>query len=221
MFLFILFSCATPFLKVKSEVSFESTPTLMTTVFMNTVDERDGSNPFDMLEREDIDEVGQRMITKSVQMLDKQGFQVYLDKEKTQRFSLITDDVEAIGTSRGFFGGVWYCDDASTTVIDNNTIFDEPLISQVISTLDTERENEYFLFISATLTEKENYFIKRKIHLLIDYVIVNEVGIVVFRARGIGEGEKSFLFADKSKKSLTLAIDNAIRSVEEQAKQEL
>ena len=87
--------------------------------------------------------------------------------------------------------------------------------------LYTEKENEHFLFVSAKLSETEGFLVMRRVHLLIDYVILNESGIVVFRARGIGEGKQSFLFADKSRKSLSLAIENAIQSIEAQTKQEL
>ena len=222
MFLFLLVSCATPFIKVKSDALIQPAPTLMTTTVIKTVQDDAAVSMLDMVQSKDMDEVGFHLTTQSVEMLDKQGFQVYIDKEQAQSISVIKGDVAEAGKSLStFLGGVWFSKETSETVIDNNTILLEPYRNSLISKLNTEKENEHFLFVSASVRETESFLVMRKIHLLIDYVILNEAGIVVFRARGIGEGKQSFLFADKSKSSLSLAIDNAIRSIEAETKQEL
>jgi len=222
MFLFLLVSCATPFIKVKSDALIQPAPTLMTTTVIKTVQDDAAVSMLDMVQSKDMDEVGFHLTTQSVKMLDKQGFQVYIDKEQAQSISLIKGDVAETGKSLStFLGGVWFSKETSETVIDNNTILLDSYRNSLISKLNTEKENEHFLFVSASLRETESYLVMRNVHLLIDYVILNEAGIVVFRARGIGDGKQSFLFADKSKSSLSLAIDNAIRSIEAETKQEL
>ena len=222
MFLFLLISCATPFLKVKSDALVQPAPTLMTTTVINTVEDDAGVGLFDMVQSKDMDEVGFHLKTKSVQMLEKQGFQVFLDKEQAQSISLIKGDVAEAGKSLStFLGGVWFSKETSEVVIDNNTILLDSYRESLISKLNTEKENEHFLFVTANLSETESFWIMRQVHLIIDYVILNESGIVVFRARGIGDGKQSLLFADKSRTSLSFAIDNAIRSIEEETKQEL
>ena len=222
MFLFLLVSCATPFIKVKSDSLVQPAPTLMTTTVIKTVQDDAAVSMLDMVQSKDMDEVGFHLTTQSVKMLDKQGFQVYIDKEQAQTISVITGDVAEAGKSLStFLGGVWFSKETSEIVVDNNTILLDSYRNSLISKLNTEKENEHFLFVSASLRETESYLVMRNIHLLIDYVILNEAGIVVFRARGIGDGKQSFLFADKSKSSLSLAIDNAIRSIEAETKQEL
>ncbi|MAA80544.1 MAG: hypothetical protein CL916_14915 [Deltaproteobacteria bacterium] len=222
MFLFFLISCATPFLKVKSDALVQPAPTLMTTAVINTVDNDAEVDLFDMVQSKDMDEIGFHLMTQSIQMLDQQGFQVYLDKEQAQSLSLLKGDIAEAGKSLStVLGGVWFSKETSETVIDNNTILLDSYRNRLIGTLNTEKENEHFLFVSAKLSETEGFLVMRRVHLLIDYVILNESGIVVFRARGIGEGKQSFLFADKSRKSLSLAIENAIQSIEAQTKQEL
>ena len=222
MFFFLFISCVKPFLKVKSDALVDPAPTLMTTALINTVDENEGAGLFDMIQSKDMDEVGFHLTTESVKMLDKQGFQVYLDKEQAQSLSLIKGEVADVGKSLStVLGGVWYSKETSTTMIDNNTILLKSFRNNLVSKLNTDKENEHFLFVAASLNETESYLVMRNVHLLIDYVILNEAGIVVFRARGIGDGKSSFLFADKSKKSMNLAIDNAIRSIEAETKQDL
>lgn len=215
MFLFVLLSCATPFLKVKSDASVASAPTLMTTSFIRAVDENKRVNPFDVVRGEGMDGVGDHLTTQSIKMLGKQGFQVYLDKNHAQRLPIIEEDATAV------LGGLWYSKDTSTTIVDNDTILLEPFCSSLVYELNTQKEDEHFLFVSARLGEKETFLIMRSVYFLIDYVMINDSGNVVFRARGIGDGTRSFLFADKSKHSLKLAIDNAIRSIETQKRQEL
>ena len=159
--------------------------------------------------------MGVHLTAQSIELLDTQGFQVYLNKEQAQRLSLFEEDVSAV------LDGLWYAKDASKTILDNDMILMEPFCRSLVYELDTQKEGEHFLFVSARLGEKETFLVMRNVYILIDYVILNEAGSVVFQARGIGDGTRSFLFADKSKHSLRLAIDNAIRSIKMEMKQEL
>ena len=222
MFFLLLFACAKPFLKVKTDSLVVPAPTLMATASINTVDETQGSSLFDMIQSKDFDDVGYHLTTESIKMLDKQGFQVYLDKEQAEKLSVVKGETADLGKSiTTVLGGVWYSKETSTMLMDNNTILLPPFRTSIVSKLNTEKENEHFVFVSAQLSETEHFLFLRNVHLLIDYVILNESGTVVFRARGIGDGESSFLFANKSKNSLKLAIDNAIKSIEAEPKREL
>lgn len=221
MWLLFFISCAKPYLKINSEALVQPAPTLLTTVFIDTEDAAE-VDLTDMIQSADMDAVGFHLITQSISMLDKQGFQVYIDKEQAQSLSLLKGNWADSGKAlASVLGGVWFSKETATTKIDNNTIFLDGYAQGIVERVNTEKEQEHFLFVSAYVSEIPTSLFMRTPRILIDYVIFNEDARVVFRARGIGQGSTSILFLNKSKKSLSIAIDEAIQSIEQEIKQEL
>ena len=223
MFLLFLISCAKPFLKVKTDALVQPSPTLMTSVMLHTVAENEETGLLDLLDRKDLDEVGYHLISQTTTVLDKQGFQIFVDNEQARKISNIIGDrdMDVAKTAISLAGGLWISKDGSEIEINNNTILLESYRKSLVQKLDTEKENEHFLFISARVRMVPEYLILTVPRLLLDYVILNEAGLVVFRGRGIGKGNMSLIFPNRSKQSLSLAIDNAILSMEGQIKEEL
>ena len=223
MLLFFLISCVTPFVKVKSDALVQPAPTLMTTAILHTTAEDEDVGMFALLDRKDLDEVGFHLVSQSTTALDKQGFQMFVDNDQARKISgIINDkDMDAMKSAASLIGGMWVSKDGSEIEINNNIILLEGYRKGLVEKLNTEKENEHFLFISARVNMIPEFLILTTPSLLLDYVILNEAGLVVFRGRGIGKGKSAFLIPNKSKKSLNLAIDNAILSMEAQTKEEL
>ena len=221
--LFVFFvSCVQPYVKINSNSLVQPAPTLLATTFVDTKAQEEEVELTDIIQSKDMDAVGFHLITQSMGMLDTMGFQVYLDKEQAQRIDLIKGDWIDSGKSiASVLGGIWFSKETSMVQIDNNTIIFDGYSKALVGKMDTDKENEHFVFISAYVSEIPTSLFMRSPQILIDYVILNEAARVIFRARGIGRGTSSFLFLNKSRKNLSLAIDGAIQSIEQEIKQEL
>ena len=199
MLLFFLISCATPFLKVKSDALVQPAPTLMTTAILHTTAEDEEVSLFEVVDRKDLDEVGFHLVSQSTTVLDKQGFQVFVDNAQARTISNIIDDqdMDVAKKAISMVAGLWISKDGSEVEINNNIILLEGYRKSLVEKLNTEKENEHFLFISARVNMIPEFLILTTPSLLLDYVILNEAGLVVFRGRGIGKGKSSFLFPNK------------------------
>ena len=105
--------------------------------------------------------------------------------------------------------------------IDNNTILLKSYRKNLIEKLDSEQENECFVFISASVFSRTKWLIMYHPQVVLDYVILSENQDVVFRARGVGIGDASPFIINKSATNLNLAIERAMESIRVEEKQDL
>ncbi|MEC7984245.1 MAG: hypothetical protein VX278_03720 [Myxococcota bacterium] len=216
-------ACMKPFLKVDLDLpSQNDAPTLVTVAMIDTSPGEGDQSLVDMVQGKDLSKVGSHLIVQSSALFKDMGYLVSLDKDRAQKIDFVKGEVvDALKSASAVLGGVWVSADTAGTRIDNQTFLMESYRKQLVSKLDTEVPNEFFLFIAADVYERTDWLIMKSPVMVIDWVMLSDNEKITLRARGIGRGKTTPLFLDKGEANLKMAIDSAIESLKAEEKQGL
>ena len=224
MLLFLMISCARPFLKISPNLEKpNSAPTLLTTMYIEgnasrtqqeeelRVDINDVISQKDNLS---LNETGAIFHKMTVDFFAQEGFAVFEDKERIEKDALIKgDDADQLKTVSQVLSGVWFSKGSSNMEINTNVILFQFNLDRIVKRFDSEVPEEYFLFAS-TRVYTNQHWLKQRPQLVVDYVLVSDKKELVMRARGVGYGESTFFVIDKSPENLGMALKEALESIE-------
>ena len=143
----------------------------------------------------------------------QEGFTVVLDEARVSdnmpkgldEFSKIVNTVS----------GIWvHPQTAKRYRVANNTILLRGTRERMVAPLNTEVENEAFVFTYVSFSKRQKFFVQHYPVVVFDTIILGEQGEYLYRSRGVGNGDPRLLLIDMSQKNLTAGFNNALKSLE-------
>ena len=111
--------------------------------------------------------------------------------------------------------GIWiHPQTAKRYRVGNNTILLRGTRERMVAPLNTEAENEAFVFTYVSFSKRKKLFVQHYPVVVFDTVILGEQGEYLYRSRGVGNGDPRMLLIDMSQKNLTVGFNNALKSLE-------
>ena len=225
-------ACVSPYLRLHdSAKGLESAPTLLAAAAYGD-DHRDESKDekrsllkaaVKVVSNLNLDDVGEHLVSRSIETGKTFGFNVTSDKARAQRLDLVKGGaMDALADVAQVVGGVWtYPEGSRNTSIDDRTWLTDSHKKDIAKSLDEAAPGEFFMFVSARHdTDREYVFFERGVVVLYMMVLSDE-GRVVLEGRGIGYGDKSFWSEDVSVSGLRTTIDRAFKDMLAQPKERL
>ncbi|MDP2340628.1 MAG: hypothetical protein Q8O67_06710 [Deltaproteobacteria bacterium] len=160
----------------------------------------------DLAQKSGLDEFGRASVDPLRKAMELEGYTLTFDKARATALDGVPFQSE--GTVLDF-NGQWRHPDASSWAPD---MVESPLVAprELISMLKTE-DGEHFAFVGLDINDVGNIF--REPIVIARVTVYDAAGVKVLDLRGIGTGNTSFLFADRSPANLRIAFDEAVASL--------
>ena len=219
--LFLLVSCIKPYVKLSS--SYDSSTTYEGLLVGSTVDIRDlvaqnNQNASPMIASvkyailfTGLEPFSEGTHSPLIAYWKDQGFIVETDAERVQR--KMSDREDAVGDVFTKFIGVWHHPETARRYDPAFALITKKQRKRVVSELNTEILNEVFIFSKIDIHERTPWLFLREPILVVNTVILDEKGEYLFRSRGVGTGDRSFLMTDFSENNLNRGFQNALESI--------
>lgn len=158
-------------------------------------------------------EFGPKVIPMALPYWQKEGFVVFIDKERVSRE--VPEKIEGILNFLSKVNGVWVHPETSTLTLNNNAFTLKGSRQRIVARYDSEVENEVFVFTHVYFENRDNLAFKTVSRVVFDTVVLNEEGEYLYRSRGIGDGQPKTFMSDVSVENFVFAYDNALLSLNE------
>lgn len=219
--LFLLVSCIKPYVKLSS--SYDSSATYEGLLVSSTVDIRsliaqNNQNTHPMIATAKyailftgIEPFSKETRSPLIAYWKEQGFVVETDAERVQRD--MSDKEKTAGDVFTKIFGVWHHPETARRYDPQLSLITKNQRERMVAEFNTEVSDEVFVFSKIDIHERMPWIFWREPILIVDTLIVDENGDFLYRSRGVGIGDRSFVLTDFSERNLKLGFENALESI--------
>lgn len=203
--------CAKPFIKRAANTP-DPKPSPVMVAGMNVRFDSDGNKGLvgaivDASQNAQLEEFGKKATELSAAVLAQHGFTVAYDKTRSEKLDVI--QIASNSTSAALTGS-WRHPETSHMGPDNvENFLTKPV--DIVSKITVAGQKEYFSFTALTI--RDGGMFMKEPQVIVRTSVFDQDGKKVLDLQGIGYGESAFMFADRSPKNLTAALERGFESV--------
>lgn len=218
--------CATTFIKQTPDVPGATpAPTLLSAYVVGQIDANKDDDLLgavvDAAQNSKLEEFGNQAYGKVAAQLAERGFVVELDAARARSLDAIQIDSNAALSA---LAGAWKHPetsgwDAARVSRDLTAGLDR---KAAVEKLYEEGKQKYFAFVKIGFIDQSSWFgIWAEPELRVHSAVVSSDGKLVMESQGVGKGNGSLFFANRSAENMLVALDNALEAMKQVKVEEL
>lgn len=217
--------CATTYIKQTANVPESgSAPTLLASYTVKKQQQGEGSvldAAVDAAQNAQLEEFGNQAFKTVAERLAKRGFVLELEAPRARAIDVIQIDG---GAALAAMTGFWKHPETSgvQTIELTNLIAGGANRKHFAGKLYEDGKQKYFAFVGVNVLDQESFFgLWKSPEIRVHSVVISAEGQLVMESQGIGVGNGSLFFADRSPKNLLVAMEGAVAALEKAKVEEL